>query len=148
MNVTLVIGTVAADVSIAFSASAYASAAVSLQHGTTHHDRKAGYQSVIYRCPGKGIGGCGGVSRKAAPVDEYVTTLVLMEQSKIALRKLEELPPWDKEQELVAVLGQIKETTQAYEDQQISGGRYFPLIERLEAKERKLKAEKRKYEAK
>jgi hypothetical protein len=30
----------------------------------------------------------------------------------------------------------------------ISGGRYFPLIERLEARERTLKAEKRKYDAK
>lgn len=118
-------------------------------YGTTNeYDKKTGEPRVIYRCPGKGFGGCGGVSRKAAPIEEYVTTLVLMEQSKIALRKLEELPPWDREHELSAVLGQIKETTEAYENQQISGGRYFPLIERLEAKERALRTEKRKYDAK
>ena len=118
-------------------------------YGTTsEYDKRTGEPIVIYRCPGRGFGGCGGVSRKAAPIEEYVTTLVLMEQSKIALCKLEELPPWDQEHELSAVLGQIKETTEAYEDQRISGGRYFPLIERLEAKERKLRAEKRKYDAK
>ncbi|MBV8540576.1 MAG: recombinase family protein [Pseudonocardiales bacterium] len=117
-------------------------------YGTTRRDRRSQTSTVIYRCPGKGVGGCGGVSRSAAPIDEYVTTLVLMEQSKIALRKLEELPPWEKEQELAGVLAQIKETTQAYENQKISGGRYFPLIERLEARERTLKTEKRKYEAK
>jgi hypothetical protein len=84
---------------------------------------------VLYKCPQKGLGGCGRVSRTAAPVNAYITALVLMEQSKIALRKLEEVPPWDGEAELKAVLAQIKETTQAYEGGMISGGRYFPMLD-------------------
>jgi site-specific DNA recombinase len=115
-------------------------------YGSAH--KAPDYQAVMYRCPGKENGGCGGIGRKAVPIEEYVTTLVLMEQSRIALRKLEQLPPWDKEHELKDVVAQIKESTTAYENHQISGSRYFPLIERLEAKERKLRAEKRRYDAK
>jgi site-specific DNA recombinase len=89
-----------------------------------------------------------GLYRTAAPIDELITTLVLMEQSTIALRKLEDLPPWDGETEFKAVLAQIKETTQAYEAGLISGGRYFPMLSRFEAREATLRAAKRRYEAK
>jgi site-specific DNA recombinase len=84
----------------------------------------------------------------AAPIDELITTLVLMEYSKIGLRKLQEVPPWDGEVDLKAVLVQIKETTQAYEAEMISGGRYFPMLARFEAKEAILRAAKRRYEEK
>jgi hypothetical protein len=83
--------------------------------GSTRKDARTGERIVIYKCPPKGFGGCGRVSRTAAPIDEHITALVLMEQSKIQLRKLEEVPPWDGEAELKAVLAQIKETTEAYE---------------------------------
>jgi hypothetical protein len=71
-----------------------------------------------------------------------------MEQSTIALRKLEDLPPWDGDADLKAVLAQIKETTEAYEAGMISGGRYFPMLARFEAKESTLRAAKRRYEEK
>jgi hypothetical protein len=116
--------------------------------GATRKDMRTGERIVLYKCPQKGLGGCGRVSRTAAPIDTYITTLVLMEQSKIQLRKLEDLPPWDGEAELKAVLAQIKETTQAYEGGMISGGRYFPMLARFEAKESTLRAAKRRYEQK
>ena len=115
--------------------------------GNSWTDNRTGTTVFVYRCPGKGAGGCGGTSRKGAAVDEYVTALVLMEQGKINLRKQDELPPWDKESELKAVVKQISETTAAFRNRRLSGPRYFPLIEDLEADERKLRAEKRKYDA-
>lgn len=118
-------------------------------YGTVRrYDKRTGDPIAAYRCPMKGAGGCGGTARAAAPIDEYVTELVRMEQSEIKLRKSEDLPPWDKEDELAEVVQQIKESTAAYKAKRISGGRYFALIEDLESDERKLKAEKRKYEAK
>ena len=116
--------------------------------GSSRKDTRTGERIVLYRCPQKGLGGCGRVSRTAAPIDAYITALVLMEQSKIALRKLEDLPPWDGEADLKAVLAQIKETTEAYEGGMISGGRYFPMLARFEARESVLRAAKRRYEEK
>nr|WP_084467636.1 recombinase family protein [Actinokineospora inagensis] len=121
-------------------------------NGGTRVDKRAGKPAgqriVIYKCPPRGFGGCGRVSRAAAPIDEYITALVLAEQSKIQLKRAEELPPWSKEHELQAVLDQIREATEAYKKRQISGSRYFPLMASLEEGESKLRAEKRKYEAK
>jgi site-specific DNA recombinase len=116
--------------------------------GSTRKGTRTGERIVTYRCPPRGFGGCGRVSRTAAPIDELITTLVLAEQSTIALRMLEDLPPWDGEADLQAVLTQIRETTQAYESGMISGGRYFPMLARFEAKEATLRAAKRRYEAK
>jgi site-specific DNA recombinase len=116
--------------------------------GSTRKGTCTGERIVTYRCPPRGFGGCGRVSRTAAPIDELITTLVLAEQSTIALRKLEDLPSWDGEAELTAVLAQIRETTEAYEAGMISGGRYFPMLARFEAKESTLRAAKRRYEAK
>lgn len=91
----------------------------------------------IYKCPPPGFGGCGRITRTAAPIDEYITALVLEEQSKIQLARVDELPPWERESELQTVVGQIKETTDAYKKRQISGGRYFPLMASLEDEESK-----------
>jgi hypothetical protein len=71
-----------------------------------------------------------------------------MEQSTIALRKLEDLPPWEGDADLKAVLARIREATEAYEAGMISGGRYFPMLARFEAKESTLRAAKRRYEEK
>ncbi|MFC4054597.1 recombinase family protein [Actinomadura syzygii] len=116
--------------------------------GVQYYHKKTGKPVVAYRCPTKGWGGCGGITRIAAPIDEYVTELVIQEQSRIRLQRRKELPPWDREDELRDVAQQIQESTDAYKAKRISGSRYFALIEDLEASERRLKAEKRKYEAK
>ncbi|GAA3846994.1 recombinase family protein [Saccharothrix violaceirubra] len=116
--------------------------------GGSRKEKKTGERIPIYKCPPPGFGGCGRVSRTCAPIDRYITALVLAEQSRIQLGRADELPPWGREAELKAVTDQIKESTTAYKKKLISGGRYFPLMASLEADESKLRAEKRKYEAK
>ncbi|MGH3719939.1 MAG: zinc ribbon domain-containing protein [Pseudonocardiaceae bacterium] len=67
--------------------------------GSRRRNRR-GEVEEYYRCPASGNGGCGGVTRVAEPVNRYVTALVIAEQQKIQFRKLEDLPPWPKVQEL------------------------------------------------
>ncbi|MFD2415726.1 recombinase zinc beta ribbon domain-containing protein [Amycolatopsis pigmentata] len=54
--------------------------------GSRRRDPRSGNLVEIYRCPGKGQGGCGGIARVAAPIDAYVKALVIAEQQKIQLR--------------------------------------------------------------
>ena len=61
----------------------------------------------FYRCPTKGAGGCGSITRIAAPINEYIKALVIAEQQTIQFRKLEDLPPWPKAQELARVIGKV-----------------------------------------
>lgn len=106
-----------------------------------------GTKVPIYACRAKGDGGCGGCSRIGAEVDRYITALVIEEHQQKRFQKSEELPPWNREDELDAVQTQIEEATTAYKKRQISGGRYYPLLEELEQVERSLRAEKAKHAA-
>jgi DNA invertase Pin-like site-specific DNA recombinase len=104
----------------------------------------------IYRCPARGMGGCGRVARRAEEINEYVTTLVIMEHQKISARRAsvtEELPPWPKAGELRALQRRIAESTEMYEKGEYSKERYFPSLTRMEAQEAVLKKEKRAHEA-
>ncbi len=100
----------------------------------------------FYRCPAKGQGGCGSVSRLAAPVNEYIKALVIADQQKIQFRRLEELPPWPKAQELADLQARIDESTRRYEAGEYSAERYWPSLARMEAREAELKRERRQYE--
>ena len=44
--------------------------------GTLFRRKRTDEPKVIYRCPGRTIGGCGGIHRLAEPVDELVTDLL------------------------------------------------------------------------
>jgi hypothetical protein len=107
---------------------------------------KNGKLVEFYRCPAKGQGGCGSLSRDAAPVEEYIKALVIAEQQKIQFRKLEDLPPWPKEQELAELQQRIEESTRRYEEGTYTAERYFPSLARMEASEAELKRERRRYE--
>jgi DNA invertase Pin-like site-specific DNA recombinase len=100
----------------------------------------------FYRCPSKGQGGCGTVTRIAEPVNTYIRALVIAEQQKIEFRKLEDLPPWPKEQELADLQTRINDQQRQFELGNITAGRHFPSLARMEATEADLKAEKRRYE--
>lgn len=104
----------------------------------------------IYRCPGKGMGGCGRVSRKAEPINEYIKTLVIKEhQRRVPVRAVEDLPPWPKTQELKELQERIEESTRRYEAGEYrNNSRYFSSLARMESQEAELKREKRAYEAK
>ena len=107
---------------------------------------KDGKPIEFYRCPAKGQGGCGSLSRLAAPVNEYIKALVIAEQQKIQFRKLEDLPPWPKSQELADLQQRIDESTRRYEAGEFSAERYWPSLARMEASEAELKRERRQYE--
>ena len=79
-------------------------------------------------CPAKGFGGCGSVTRLAAPVNEYIKTLVIAEQKKIQFRKLEDLPPWPKMQELAELQARTEESQRHYEKGMISAQRHFSSL--------------------
>jgi hypothetical protein len=74
----------------------------------------------IYICRGKGDGGCGGCSRIGAEVDKYITALAIEEHRQMQFRILDELPPWNREDELQAISVQIEEATTAYKNRRIS----------------------------
>jgi hypothetical protein len=109
---------------------------------------KSGQLEESYRCPGKGAGGCGGISRAVKPVDAYIKALVIAEQQKIEFRKLEDLPPWPKAQELADLQERINEQQKQFELGNITAGRHFPSLARMETVESDLKSEKRRYEGK
>ncbi len=114
-------------------------------NGSTYRNRR-GEMEEIYRCPSKGEGGCGGVSRSAGPVNAYIKALVIAEQQTIQFRKIEELPPWPKAQDLATLQSRINEQQRQFELGNITAGRHFPSLARMEAAESDLKAEQRRYE--
>ena len=71
---------------------------------------------------------------------------MIAEQQKIQFRKLEDLPPWPKEQELADLQARISEQQMNYEIGRISSERHFSSLARIEAQEARLKREKRQYE--
>ena len=87
------------------------------------------------------------MGRVAAPVDEYIKALVIAEQRRVQFRKLEDLPPWPKAQELRELQERIDESTARYEaGKVISKERHFSSLARMEAKEAELKRDKRQHE--
>jgi site-specific DNA recombinase len=112
----------------------------------SHRRNRRGELEEFYRCPAKGQGGCGTVTRIAAPVNEYIKALVIAEQQKIQFRKLEDLPPWPKASELADLQARINDTMRRFEKGGISSERYWPSLARMEADEAVLKRELRQYE--
>lgn len=106
-----------------------------------------GTKIYFYHCRAKSEGGCGGCSRNGADVDRYITELVIQDHERRSFRKIEDLPPWNRESELGALRQQIAELTEEYKKRRISGGRYFALLEDLETEERKLVNERKRHEA-
>jgi site-specific DNA recombinase len=117
-------------------------------NGARRRDRKTGEIIEAYRCPARGQGGCGGVYRDAAPVEEYITALVIAEHQKIQFATVADLPPWPKTQELADLQQRIETVQREFETgkSQISAGRHYASIARMEAAEAELLREKRRYE--
>lgn len=112
--------------------------------GATRRDR-SGVLVEIYRCPAKGAGGCGGISRVAEPIHAYIKALVITDHQRIEFRRTEDLPEWPKARELKELQDRIEESTQRYETGAYTAERYFPSLARMEATEAGLKREERKY---
>jgi site-specific DNA recombinase len=71
---------------------------------------------------------------------------VIAEQQKVQFRKLEELPPWPKAQELIDSQQRINAQQQNFEACNISAERHFFSLARMEAVEAGLKRERRQDE--
>lgn len=97
--------------------------------------------------PIKGQGGCGSLARAAAPIDAYITALVIADHQRIASLKVEELPPWPKEKELAELQGRIDEAIRRYEVGEYSAEHHFPSLARMETTLAGLRREQRKYNA-
>jgi site-specific DNA recombinase len=113
--------------------------------GTKKRNRRGELQE-FYRCPSKGGGGCAKIMRRAEPVETYIKALVIAEQQKVEFRKLEDLPPWPKAQDLISLQTRINDQQKNFEIGNISAERHFPALSRMEAAEAELKREKRQYE--
>lgn len=99
----------------------------------------------MYRCPAKGAGGCGALTREAEPVETYIKALVIADQQRTESRKVEELPPWPKEKELAGLLERIEESIRRYEAGEYSAERHFPSLARMEATVAELRREQRRH---
>ncbi|WP_042370296.1 recombinase family protein [Streptacidiphilus neutrinimicus] len=108
---------------------------------------KDGGKEHYYSCRSKEEGGCGGCSRAGEPVDRYITELVIQDHERASLRAVEELPGWDRHEDLQAVRDKIRELTDQYRANAISGSRFFPLLQALEDDERALLAERKKIDS-
>lgn len=113
--------------------------------GSRRRNRRGEWEE-FYRCPSKGQGGCGTLTRIAEPVNAYVRALVIAEQQKIQFRRLEDLPPWPRARELTELQTRISEQQRAFEQSSISAARHFPALARMEAAEAELLRERRRYE--
>jgi site-specific DNA recombinase len=113
--------------------------------GSWRTDPRSGERVEIYRCPAKGQGGCSKVARVAAPVDAYITALVIAEQQRINARTFEELPPWPKEAELAELQRRMEESTRQYERGAYPADAYFPSLSRMEAVRAELRREQARY---
>ncbi|GLX99097.1 recombinase family protein [Herbidospora sp. NBRC 101105] len=95
-----------------------------------------------YFCPGRDVGGCGGVGRRADLVDFAISELVLQKMESAQFVDADDAPQWSREQELSDLEEQLKELTRQWRAQKISNNLYFVLVPELEADIARLRAEK------
>ncbi|GAB1822733.1 recombinase family protein [Herbidospora sp. RD11066] len=95
-----------------------------------------------YYCPGKDVGGCGGVSRRGDLVDFAISELVLQKMERAQFVSDTDTPTWTREQELKDVEEQLAELTRQWRAKRISNNLYFEQVPGLEADISRLRAEK------
>ncbi|MGW3686069.1 recombinase family protein [Streptomyces sp. NPDC005125] len=99
-----------------------------------------------YRCPTKGDGGCGKVSRAGEPLDEWITALVHDAEAALAATLETEGPEdWPGKTRLAEVEAEITELVEAQKARRISPGVAIAMIEPLEAEKAALKAEQTRF---
>ncbi|GAA3142251.1 recombinase family protein [Planomonospora alba] len=96
----------------------------------------------IYFCPGKDVGGCGGVGRRGDLVDFAISELVLDQMELAQYMDADDAPEWTKEQELTDTEEQLEELTRQWRARKISNSLYFGNAAALEGDIARLRAEK------
>lgn len=89
-------------------------------------------------------GGCGGVSRKAEPIDELIIDLILADEERMKQKASVTASTWGGEVELTEVQADIEELVQAKKDGKLSISMLIQLMPDLEAKRDRLLAEQRR----
>lgn len=111
--------------------------------GQFARDRK-GNKRGVYACDsGASRKGCGGVSRSAEKVDQYIITLVMDDQARQQVLAEEEPAPWGGEAELGEVMADINELTEAVKAKKVSMSVMLGLMPDLERRRDALLRERR-----
>jgi site-specific DNA recombinase len=99
-------------------------------------------QTPTYACRAATDGGCGKVSRVAAPVDEHVTEAVFAKIEREMTNATAQLGPWDRAGELTETRESIAALNQRWRavPRQVSPSNYFPSMDVFEERERELVA--------
>jgi site-specific DNA recombinase len=118
--------------------------------GNSQASRKSGnYPAFVYQCHSVALGGCGRVGRNGPKTDLHVIEAVLAKLELELADATAEASPWESRAELAEVTQDIKDLTAAWKasPKRISSARYFALLPDLETRERRLLAERGRYEA-
>jgi len=110
--------------------------------GQYRKDRK-GNRIPAYCCHQE-KGGCGGVSRKAEPIDELIIGLILADEERVKQKAAVTAPAWGKEGELAEVQAEIAELKAAKDAGKISISIVIQFMPGLETKRDRLLAEQRR----
>jgi DNA invertase Pin-like site-specific DNA recombinase len=89
-------------------------------------------------------GGCGGVSRKAEPIDDLIIDLILADEERVKQKAAVTAPSWEGAAQLAEVQGEIEELKQAKDKGLVSISTVIQFMPGLEAKRDKLLAEQRR----
>lgn len=76
--------------------------------------------------------GCGGISRQAAKVDEFVSEAVLAKLEERSATARADVGPWSRQQELDDKVEQLRELRSRFAKRTISNTLFFDEVERLE----------------
>ncbi|MGW1027558.1 recombinase family protein [Streptomyces sp. NPDC002577] len=99
----------------------------------------------LYQCPSREMGGCGGLGRNGAKVDEYITETLLAKLEERAAMKREEAEAWGGEEELSRLMLKQREMLQAWQNDQLSGELFFPENARMEKRIKELRADRTRH---
>lgn len=117
-----------------------------VMHGTKIGKRgHPGESFVVYRCPTKALGGCGGTWRVAEQVDKLIERLFFEYLAREAPRQsptvAPAVPPTQEQVELTDAQQRLAELNQQYALGTVSGQTYFTTVGLLEARIRTLTAD-------
>jgi len=107
-------------------------------------NHQADCHSHIYTCVSRTRGGCAGVGRNGAKVDEYVTEAVLAKLEERQIATVQTLP-WAGEDELNRMVNQREALAAQWHEGGISDEFFFPCLRRNEERIAELRNEQRRH---
>ncbi|MCX5392827.1 recombinase family protein [Streptomyces sp. NBC_00094] len=109
---------------------------------TARADLSGGY---LYQCPSKEMGGCGGIGRNGAKIDEFIGEAVLAKLEERAARATCTDEKWGGEEELDRLMTKQRKLLQAWQEDQVSDELFFPENRNMEARVKELRADRARH---